>query len=190
MKGTGSNRVPLGPVSGNKRGGDENLGLLSSSPKRLKNEQTRQRSSVIDLTQDDEPVHYLTTQRIRPRQASAKTTTKTTEPSKKQREARRRAAIDSIGRESVGALAKIASKLRASAHAIDVDRETLRQRWGESSLRCMPNRIKDKLKISTEVDIHLQLQSVTDQLSDLNECFGKAEDGIRDALDILEKRLL
>ena len=73
-------------------------------------------------------------------------------------------------RESLGTLAKIASKLRASVHAIAVDRETLRQRW--------------------EVDEHLQLQRITDNLVDLNDCFTSAEEGIHGALEVIEKRLL
>lgn len=73
-------------------------------------------------------------------------------------------------RESVGLLAKIASKLRASAHTLDVDRETLRQRW--------------------EVDTVLQLQRTTDNLADLNGCFTMAENGIHSALEVIEQRLL
>ena len=164
--GTGSNRTPLGPVSGNKRGGDE---VISSSSKRHKSDHVRQPTS---LTYGAEPVHYAPTRRTCPPKASTKPTKAArNKPSKSQRKARQRAAAkDQTSRETIGTLAQIASKLRASAHAIDVDRGTLRQRW--------------------EVDENLQLQSVTDHLSDLNECFTRAEDGIRDALEVIEKRLL
>ena len=40
------------------------------------------------------------------------------------------------------------------------------------------------------MDTGLQVQTVTDSLSDLNECFARIEDGIRDALAIINERLL
>ena len=49
--------------------------------------------------------------------------------------------------ETTGIMVKIASKLRASQHALQVDRETLRKRW--------------------DVDEHLQLVHITDQLVEL-----------------------
>lgn len=75
-----------------------------------------------------------------------------------------------MSRDTFAMIARIASKLRASAYALAVDRDTLRQRW--------------------EVDEDLQLQTVTDHFIDLNEYFCTAEDGIRDALDVIERRLL
>lgn len=165
---TDSIRMPLGSISGNKRRGDEVIDVLSSSPKRRKEEHVRQPSTTIDLTTDDQPAKYVPTRRP---QASTKTSkAKKNRPSQKQRKARQRAASDRTSGESVAILARVASKLRASAHAVDVDRGTLRQRW--------------------EVDEGLQLQTVTDHLKNLNECLGRAEDGIRDGLGVIEKRLL
>lgn len=165
IRGTGSNRIPLGPVSGNKRRGDEIINVLSSTPKRQKSEHPRQPYSIIDL---DDPVEYVPTSRPRPRQASNRTSKAArSRPSKSQRKAPTR---DQTSRESAGFMAHIASKLRASAHAVAVDRDALRRRWA--------------------VDEKLRLQSVTDHLEDLNECFGRAEDGMRDALDVIERRLL
>lgn len=78
--------------------------------------------------------------------------------------------VQDVHGESLGTLAKIASKLRASAHALGMDRENLRQCW--------------------EVDEALQLQHVTDNLAELNEYFTTTENGIYAALDVIEKRLL
>lgn len=78
--------------------------------------------------------------------------------------------VQDVHGESLGTLAKIASKLRASAHAVEMDRENLRQCW--------------------EVDEALQLQHVTDNLAELNEYFTTTENGIYAALDVIEKRLL
>ena len=75
-----------------------------------------------------------------------------------------------IDRETTVIFAKIASKLRASGHAVDVDRDTLRERWN--------------------VDAHLQTQRVTDHLQELNECFTRVEDAIGDALSVIEGHLL
>ena len=162
---------PLRPRVSNKRNSDV-IGVLSSSPKRAKTEPSST-PNIVDLTQDDEPESaFIPSRRPRPRPALADVTANRI--SRKSSQRRRKTARfwqeQDIYRESLGALAKIASKLRASVHAIAVDRETLRQRW--------------------EVDEHLQLQHVTDHLVDLNECFTSAEIGIHDALEVIEKRLL
>lgn len=75
-----------------------------------------------------------------------------------------------VHRETTGVLAKIASKLRACAHAFDVDRETLRARW--------------------EVDNNFQLQHITDHIAISMNILTRAEDGIEDALAVIEDRLL
>ena len=67
-------------------------------------------------------------------------------------------------------LARCASKLRAAANGMAADRESLRERW--------------------EVDIKLQLQTVTDDLAELNSRFGDAEQAVFSAIDIIEQRLL
>ena len=78
--------------------------------------------------------------------------------------------MQDIHGESLGTLAKIASKLRASAHALDTDRENLRRCW--------------------EADEALQVQHVTDHLAELNGYFSATENGIFAALDVIEKTLL
>ena len=162
---------PLRPRASNKRNSDV-IGVLSSSPKRAKTEPSST-PKIVDLTQDDEPESTFIPNRCpRPRPALADITTNriSRKNSQRRRKIARSLREPDVYRESLSALAKIASKLRASVHAIVVDRETLRQRW--------------------EVDEHLQLQHVTDNLVDLNECFTSAENGIHGALEVIEKRLL
>lgn len=168
---TGANNVALGSRATSKRNADEIVDLVSSSPKRAKTEQPATRS-VIDLTQDDEPItKFLPSRRLPLRQAS-NTTNRGTGPksSQKRCKSNRPARLRDIHSESLGALAKVASKLRASAHALDIDREKLRQCW--------------------EVDEMLQLQHVTDDLAQLNEYFTATENDLYAALDVIETRLL
>ena len=167
---TGANKVALGARTTNKRNADDIIDL-SSSPKRAKTEQPATRS-VIDLTQDDEPTtKFLPTRRL-PLRAAPNSTNRGTgpKPSQKRRKSTRRVPLQAIHGESLGALAKVASKLRASARALDVDRETLRQCW--------------------EVDEMLQLQHITDDLAQLNEYFTATENDLYAALDVIENRLL
>ena len=58
----------------------------------------------------------------------------------------------------------------ASQHALQVDRETLRNRW--------------------EVDEHLQFVHITDQLAELNKHFTLAEEAIENSLAVIEQQLL
>ena len=167
----GTESLPLRHRVSNKRSSDV-IGVISSSPKRTKTESTST-PNIVDLTQDDKPESiFIPSRRAPPQPALADLNTNRSSRKKSQR--RRKTARPwrepEVYRESLGTLAKIASKLRASVHAIAVDRETLRQRW--------------------EVDEHLQLQHVTDNLVDLNECFTSAEKGIHGALEVIEKRLL
>ena len=167
---TGTNNEALGRRASNKRHVDV-TDLLSSSPKRTKTEAP---PNVIDLTQDDEPItKFISTNRRLPlRPALANVTNRSTgaKTSQKRRKSTHFMREQDIHRESIGTLAKIASKLRASANTLDVDREALRQRW--------------------EVDETLQRQSVTDLLAELNEYFTTIESGIYAALEVIEKRLL
>ena len=168
---TGANNVALGARATNKRSADL-IDLVSSSPKRAKPEQPTTRN-VIDLTQDDEPrTSFMPTRRLPLRPALANITNRGTapKPSQKRRRNTRPTQAADIHGESLSILAKIASKLRASAHAVDVDRGNLRQCW--------------------EVDEMLQLQHVTDDLAQLNEYFTTTENAISAALDIIEARLL
>lgn len=168
---TGTNNTALGPRASNKRNADV-MDTVSSSPKRAKTE-LPVIPNVIDLTQDDEPTtEFIPSRRLPLRPALANITNRDTVP-KSSRKRRKNAAPvreQDVHSESLGLLAKIASKLRASVHALEVDRETLRQRW--------------------EVDSELQLQHVTDHLATLNGCFARAENGIHAALEVIEKGLL
>ena len=168
---TGTNNVPLGPRASNKRNADV-IDLLSPSLKRAKTEPPATHN-VIDLTQDDGlTATFIPSRRPSSRPALANITNRGTGPRDLQKRRKNRQPLreQDVYHESVGMLAKIASKLRASAHAIDVDRETLRRRW--------------------EVDTVLQLQHITDNLADLNGCFTTAENGIHGALKVIETRLL
>ncbi|KAM0798003.1 hypothetical protein BDR22DRAFT_974917 [Usnea florida] len=167
----GIENAPLRPRVSNKRSSDV-IGALSSSTKRAKIE-PYSIPNIVDLTQEDEHDSRSIPSR-RPRPQPALTDHTANRNSRKKSQRRRKTARSwrepDVYRESLGTLAKIASKLRASVHAIAVDRETLRQRW--------------------EIDEHLQLQHITDNLVDLNDCFTSAEEGINGALDVIEKRLL
>lgn len=168
---TVTNNVKMGPRVSNKRHADF-IGVLSSSPKRAKTKPPATHN-VVDLTQDDKPTtKFIPSRRPPARQALADITSHGTgrKNSQKRRKNARPPQEQDLYGESLGIMAKIASKLRASAHALDVDRETLRRRW--------------------EVDEMLQLQHITDNLADLNQCFTSAENGIHGALEVIEKRLL
>ena len=161
----------VGTSTSNKRNSDA-VGVLSPSSKRARTGLSFT-LNVVGRAQDDERESASIPSRpAHPRAALTKLSTNRISSKRPQR--RRKSARSwreqEVHRESIGALAKIASKLRASVHAIAVDRETLRQRW--------------------EVDEHLQLQHITDNLVDLNECFTSAEKGIHGALEVIEKRLL
>lgn len=61
-------------------------------------------------------------------------------------------------------------RLRASVVNLDADREALRVRW--------------------EVDKRLQLLKITDHLKTLNDCFARAEEGLRDSVDVIERFIM
>lgn len=168
---TGTNMLALGLPNSNKRVADA-IDVLARSPKRAKTELPAT-SNVIDLTQDDEPTTTSVPRRRLPlRPPLANITNRGTGPknSRKLRKNSRPPRQQDIHGDSIGLLAQIASKLRASAHAFGVDRETLRRRW--------------------EIDDWLQLQTTTDHLAALNDFFTMAENGIYGALEVIEKRLL
>ena len=174
---TGTNNVALGSRASKKRNADI-IDLVSSSPKRAKTEPPAP-ATVIDLTQDDDATTKFvptdTTRRISSRPALTDITNggaglKPSQHRKRRKKSARFPREQNIHAESLGTLAKIASKLRASAHALEMDREALRQRW--------------------EVDEELQLHHVTENLTELNEYFTATENGIHAALEVIETRLL
>ncbi len=166
--GTGSNRQPLSERSSNKRTADAVAGQTPSRNKRTKTDATTSpaapgssQRNAIDLTSEVPTVSYQPTRgRLHYRNIS-----RIFNP--RRRRVNREQLIQS---ETTGIMAKIASKLRASQHALQIDRETLRNRW--------------------EVDGHLQLVHVTDQLAELNQHFTMAEEAIEESLAVIEHRLL
>ena len=122
---------------------------------------------VIDLTEDT-PMESSPARLYSPRPVLANTTNQASqasikEPARKRPDQHERSVTTS-------ALHRIVNRLRSNEAAIDKDRDILRKRW--------------------DMDMNLQLQTVTDHLLELNECFKRAEDGIRDALTIINERLL
>lgn len=112
MKGTGSNRIPLGPASGNKRVYSAIIEMPSSPQKHL-NDEARKRMLV------HRPVD---------RQAST-ATNRHHETSEIQQTARQYPTQDRITRVSSEILDNARMKLRASIRAINEDRHALRQQW-------------------------------------------------------------
>lgn len=49
---------------------------------------------------------------------------------------------------------------------------------------------RDTLKKCWDADRNLQLQSVTDQLAALNDCFIRSEEALRDSIAVIKERLL
>ncbi|KAK0514364.1 hypothetical protein JMJ35_002981 [Cladonia borealis] len=169
--GTGQNRQPLGERSTNKRTAEAVAGQTPSKNKRTKTNTTASpaiegssQANAIDLTSEAPAVTIFNPQRPGPRLHYRNITrifnTRRPHVSREQL----------IQGETTGIIAKIASKLRASQHALQIDRETLRNRW--------------------DVDEHLQLVHVTDQLAELNRHFSMAEEAIEDSLAVIEQKLL
>lgn len=67
-------------------------------------------------------------------------------------------------------LCNVRHKLKLSEGNLQMDRESLRKRW--------------------EIDFDLQLQNVTDDLQEINECFSRAEKAIGEAITVFEERLI
>ena len=162
------NRQPLAERSSNKRTADAVAGQTPSRNKRTKTNATASpavagssQRNAIDLTSEVPAVTYVPTRpRLHYRNISRFFNTRRRHVNREQL----------IQGETTGIMAKIASKLRASQHAIQVDRETLRNRW--------------------DVDEHLQLVHVTDRLAELNQHFTTAEEAIEDSLAVIEQQLL
>ena len=162
--------LPLRPRSTNKRTADEIAGLNHSSKKRAKTNEPAQAATLkasqkntTSLSQGIPAANYGPTRCQRGRGRPNVPRVFDHEQSCLMQE-------QIIQHETTEILAKIASKLRASNHALQIDRETLRQRW--------------------ELDEHLQLEPVTERLSDLSLHFSRAEEAIDDALDVIEDILL
>ena len=179
---TSTNREPLKPPSNNKRTTPSYVDLTDSSPKRTKNEEPTQpthrltrEDQIIDLT-GGHHIQYVPTQRLPTRPALANITDRTVNsrhPGSRNdfhNPPQRPAPLDIIRDDTTAALTRCAARLRSAANSVDVDRDSLRERW--------------------EKDPGLQLQHVTDHLADLNSQFGEADQAIARALAIVENRLL
>ena len=164
--GTGSNRQVLGERSTNKRIADAIAGETPSQNKRSRMDATAapaiagsNQCNAIDLTSELSAVTYQPT-RLHYRNITRIFNTR-------RRVVNREKLIKG---ETTGIIAKIASKQRASLYALQVDRETLKNRW--------------------EVDEHLRLEHVTARLAELNQHFTMAEEALEDSLAVIEHTLL
>lgn len=164
--GTNSNRQALGERSSNKRNVDAVAGETSFNNKRTKTDVTASTAvagssqrSAIDLTSEVPAVTYQPT-RLHYRNVTRVFNNRRRNLNHEQL----------IKGETTSIIAKIASKQRASLYALQVDRETLKNRW--------------------EVDEHLRLEHVTDRLAELNQHFTMAEEALKDSLAVIEHELL
>lgn len=181
-------------------GGTDYQAASSKKPKlEAANPSTIAGRTVIDLTEETPvgtPVMYSPTHVLPPRPALSNITNRvshpealpensftrrqtSTAPGNKNRKATKEdnkggQAITNHELEQRNSTAKVLQKivtgLQNTEKSIDKDRDRLRDRW--------------------EMDTNLQIQTVTDSLSDLNECFTRVEDAVRDALAIITERLL
>lgn len=170
-----SKRVPLGPRSVNKRTIDQPRSELPAR-KRARSEMPNFQNAanhipVIDLT-DDSPISQVQYVPSRPQQAPP--VTNKAMKNRRKRERQRQSSL--LGHQARSqrvtniTLSRVLDGLEGSAFQLDKDRDGLRQRW--------------------EVDTNLQLQTVTDHLGELNECFTRAEEAIAEGIAIVRERLL
>ena len=188
------------PPSSGKRGHENFIDLTQDSRKRLKTKEPSysqgsnyaRTPSYVDLTQDElvkTPEKKLATNRPAlvdisnniPRPGTVENSTR--DRRKREREQRYRH-IHTVQEKSNNVLnranenaqqtsdiiARIGSRLHATAADIDADRNVLRQLW--------------------EFDNELKDQGVTNDLAELNECFTRAEEAIMYGTAIIEERLL
>ena len=164
--GTSSNRQALSERSTNKRTADAVAGETSSNNKRTKTDATASlaiagssQRNAIDLTSEVSAVTYKPT-RQHYRNITRVFNTR-----------RRNVNREQLTKgETTGIMARTASKQRASLYALQLDRETLKNRW--------------------EVDEHLRHEHVTDRLAELNQHFTMAEEALKDSLAVIEHELL
>ena len=130
---------------------------------------------TIDLTQDDLPYGSVTDTFVHPsrrgmvpKHGPGNWSSKVTQQSRTQHR---------IGNHERNASARTANALN------DISR-TLSEQIAKLS------RAREILKNRWDQDHNLQLQTVTDDLAQLNQCFGRMEDAGRDSLDLIQDRLL
>ncbi|KAL8842899.1 MAG: hypothetical protein Q9170_000303 [Blastenia crenularia] len=164
---TGANAHPLRERTMNKRMATVQL-LRNQDFKRPKLEQSSQ-AAVVDITQDENAAPSLPHQSNVSRPVSVDKKRGNHAPN-----AARSAAVaiqaDAIAAGTGDLLRSIVTRLNTGVETINSDREALRNRW--------------------EADKRLQLLTITDHLKILNECFARAEEGLRGSLEVIKRFIL
>ena len=155
-------------------------GSTRSKPaKKAKNSSNQHTATInyvtIDLTQDDLPYGSVTDTFVHPsRRDMVPKHGPSTRSSKVSQQSRTQHRIGNHERnaraQTTNALNDISRTLSEQMAELGRAREILKNRWDQ--------------------DHHLQLQTVTDDLAELNQCFGRIEDAGQDSLDIIQDRLL
>lgn len=179
---SGTIREPLGARVSHKRTADCLTPRPSSKIRKIKEDHTPVIKSsqsiqkpIFDLTQEESAAH--TSARLCSSRSPLRDITnyQSMMPGRcvKREQESQQFHQQSVRTETNVSLYKIHQNLKLSQANIGKDRETLRERW--------------------ELDVELQLQTVTDDLQTLNEYFSRAENAIREAIAVvegLEERLL
>lgn len=172
---SGANREPLGAKMSNKRTADDFTPRPTSKIRKIREDHTTVINSyqstqriTIDLTQEEDAVDSSARSCSSHPALGNLTNYQSMAPG---RSGNNKQEVQQSNRSATNSsLHKILDGLKQSEANIEKDREILKERW--------------------ELDVDLQLQSVTDDLQILNECFLRAKNAIRDAIMIVEDRLL
>ncbi|MCJ1425081.1 hypothetical protein MMC29_002969 [Sticta canariensis] len=176
---SGANREPLGAKMSNKRTADDFTPRPTSKMRKtredhttvIKSYQSTQRIT-IDLTQEEDAVDSSARPCSSHPALGDLTNYQSMVPG---RYGNNMQEVQQFRQQSIrtttnSSLHRILDGLKQSEANIEKDREILKERW--------------------DVDVDLQLQSVTEDLQILNECFLRAKNAIREAITIVEDRLL
>ena len=176
---SGANREPLGAKMSNKRTADDFTPRPTSKMRKIREDHTTVIKSyqstqriIIDLTQYEDTIDSSARSCSSHPALGNLTSYQSMAPGRSVNNKREVQLFrqQSIRTTTNSSLHKILDGLKQSEANIEKDREILRERW--------------------ELDVDLQLQSVTDDLQILNECFLRAKNTIREAIMIVEDRLL
>jgi hypothetical protein len=169
---TGANLEPLPSRSSRKRTSNEDLPHSAPQPKKIKATASRGpragkwgTKSVIDLTGDDPMTFTL------PFRPILSDVTNSRQKSKKPKQTIAQPELRTA--ESVKTRAefqKVLVRLRGNEFNLNKNRDVLRHRW--------------------EADVNLRLQTVTDKLQLLSECFDRTERATQEAIELIESQLL
>lgn len=179
---SGASREPLGARMSNKRTADCFTPRPSSKIRKIKEDHTpiikssqSTQKTIFDLTQEENAIHTaarLCSSRSPLRDITNYRSMLPGRSVKKEQESQQ-FHQQSVRTTTNVSLYKIHQNLKLSQANIEKDREVLRERW--------------------ELDVDLQLQTVTDDLQTLNEYFSRAENATKEAIAVvegLEERLL